>query len=90
MDYLFCFILLDNLFYKKKKKKEKRNEFSYLIILAQYAINMNHVVQRVKNALSLQHFTISDSWLNDCIEYYLTEHENVKEYMITIYFSNNT
>ncbi|XP_003426939.1 calponin homology domain-containing protein DDB_G0272472 [Nasonia vitripennis] len=34
------------------------------------------LIRRVKNSLNAQFYSMNDSWLSDCIEYYLEDHKN--------------
>ncbi|KAJ8673454.1 hypothetical protein QAD02_004716 [Eretmocerus hayati] len=47
---------------------------------------MNNItVERVKHTLNVQFYQMNDSWLSDCIEYYLNDHPNPAQEEITAF-----
>ncbi|XP_014210225.1 uncharacterized protein LOC106640646 [Copidosoma floridanum] len=46
------------------------------------------LVRGVKNSLNKQHYTMNDSWLSECIEYYFSEHSNASQEEIITFVMN--
>jgi hypothetical protein len=45
-----------------------------------------YMLGRVKNSLNKQYYVMNDSWLSDCVEYYLNDHDNVSPNFFIIFY----
>ncbi|XP_014226553.1 recQ-mediated genome instability protein 1-like [Trichogramma pretiosum] len=48
----------------------------------------NQLFQRVKNSLQNEHYSMNDSWLSECVEFYINDHENATQKEIITFVIN--